>query len=123
MKRQIIEIDEELCDGCEQCVEACAEGAIRMVEGKAKIVKEQYCDGLGACLGDCPTGALKIVEREAPEYDAASTEEHVRQLRGEPGVLRMRRSHLQAVSPPAAHPGGPGGGGCPGSRMRTPIHA
>jgi len=67
-KRQIIRIAEDLCDGCGQCVPACAEGAIEVVDGKARLVAERYCDGLGACLGECPRGALYIEEREAEEF-------------------------------------------------------
>ncbi|HOT48338.1 MAG TPA: 4Fe-4S binding protein [Syntrophales bacterium] len=87
--RPIIEIDEELCDGCGQCVPACAEGAIAIVGGKAKLVKDMFCDGLGACLGDCPTGALKIVEREADAFDEKAAHEHVERMkkRGAPSPL------------------------------------
>jgi len=67
--RNIIEIDEEKCDGCGNCVPACAEGAIQIIDGKAKVIGDKYCDGLGACLGDCPRGALKLIERQADEYD------------------------------------------------------
>ncbi len=67
--RKIIEIDEERCDGCGQCVIACAEGAIRVIDGKARVISDNLCDGLGACLGECPQDALKIVEREAEEFD------------------------------------------------------
>ena len=63
--RSIIHIDEEKCNGCGQCVTACAEGAIQLVEGKARLVKEQYCDGLGACLGECPQGAITLEPRVA----------------------------------------------------------
>lgn len=69
MKRKIIEIDEELCTGCGECVPNCAEGSLRIVDGKAKLVADKLCDGLGACLGHCPLGALKIIEREAEDFD------------------------------------------------------
>ncbi len=80
VKRKIIQIDEERCNGCGNCVVACAEGAIQIVDGKAKIVKDQYCDGLGACIGDCPEDALKIIEREADEFDEKAVEQYLKEL-------------------------------------------
>ncbi len=73
--RNIIEIDQELCNGCGLCVPKCAEGAIQIVDGKARLIGEKFCDGLGACLGECPRGALRIVKREAEEFDEAAVEE------------------------------------------------
>ena len=72
MKRRIIHIDEEKCNGCGACAEACHEGAIRMIEGVAKLTREDYCDGLGDCLPACPAGAITFEEREAPAYDEAA---------------------------------------------------
>ena len=73
--RKIIEIDDEKCDGCGNCVPSCAEGAIQIVNGKARVISDKYCDGLGACLGDCPQGALHIVERKADEFDEQAVHE------------------------------------------------
>ena len=72
MLRKIIKIDEEKCNGCGVCANACHEGAIEMIDGKAKLTREDYCDGLGDCLPGCPTGAITFEEREAPAYDQAA---------------------------------------------------
>lgn len=74
--RQIIRIDEEKCNGCGACVPACAEGALKIIDGKARLVSERYCDGLGACLGDCPQGAISFETREAEDFDEAAATEH-----------------------------------------------
>jgi NAD-dependent dihydropyrimidine dehydrogenase PreA subunit len=77
MKRTIIKIDEELCNGCEACVSGCHEGALQMIDGKARMVSELFCDGLGACIGDCPVGAITLEERDAEQYDEIATIERM----------------------------------------------
>lgn len=98
--RKVVQIDDTLCNGCGMCVHSCAEGAIQIVDGKARLVSDIYCDGLGACLGECPQGAITIVEREAAAFDEAAAHRHVAQLR-------------QPEAAVAAS-----GGGCPGSRVQ-----
>lgn len=100
MLRKIIEINEDLCTGCGLCIPGCAEGALAIIDGKARIVRDMYCDGLGACIGHCPEGALTIVEREADAFDEAAAMEYVRRMGG--------------VAP--AHPGA---GGCPSAQVQT----
>ena len=99
--RKIIEIDEELCDGCGECVPSCAEGALQIIDGKARVVSDVLCDGLGACLGECPTGALQVIERQAPEFDEAAVEAHL----GRPAPVRPQVAPAAASrpAPMAAH--------------------
>ncbi len=96
--RKIIQIDEERCDGCGQCITGCAEGALKLIDGKARVISDKYCDGLGACIGECPSGALHIVEREAEEFDEAAVETLLEQSRT-PGCPSTK---LQMFSGPSA---------------------
>ena len=105
MIRKIIEIDEEKCNGCGACANACHEGAIGMVDGKAKLLRDDYCDGLGDCLPACPTGAITFVEREAAEYNEQAVLENKAKQSGEashhsgcPGQQMRRLNHVEETS-------------------------
>ena len=98
MVRRVIQIDEEKCNGCGICAEACHESAIGIVDGKAKLLRDDYCDGLGDCLPNCPVGAISFIEREAAAYDEAAVQEN-------------KKKQMQAMGQAPV-------GGCPGSRMR-----
>lgn len=108
--RQIIKIDEEKCNGCGACVTGCVEGALQIIDGKAKLVSETYCDGLGACLGECPTGALTIETRQADDFDEAAAIENA----AKSGKTLQPHSHSHAQD----HGHGHGGGFvCPSARV------
>ncbi|UCE80948.1 MAG: 4Fe-4S binding protein [Methanobacteriota archaeon] len=87
VRRKIIEIDENKCTGCGECVVACAEGALAVIDGKARVLNEVFCDGLGACIGECPEEALQIVEKEAPGFDDEAVKKHLASIEHAPAEI------------------------------------
>lgn len=104
MVRKIVEINEELCNGCGACANACHEGAIVMIDGKARLIKDDYCDGLGDCLPTCPTNAISIIEREAAAYDEEAVKERMQAK-----AVHKEKSHTS------------GGRACQGQLMQWPV--
>ena len=119
-RRKVIQIDDTRCNGCGLCIPACPEGALQIIEGKARLVKEQFCDGLGACLGDCPEDALHIVEMEAEYYDADGVAAELKQK--SPELLAKHHEHLNEHNEEIARVMKPAEPSpvfaCPGSKMR-----
>lgn len=110
MIRTIINIDKEKCNGCELCVNACHEGAIAMVDGKAELIRDDYCDGLGNCLPVCPTGAITFEEREAAAYDEAAVQQNMKKNQDAASQQHQQHKHEHQPDLPC---------GCPGSQARA----
>ena len=128
MLRRIIQIDEEKCNGCGACAAACHEGAISMVDGKARLMRDDYCDGLGDCLPACPTGAITFVEREAAAYDEAAVKENLRKKSvsghtGCPGHQMHRFDRPRASSSTASAPSSSQLGQWPCQIKLVPVNA
>jgi len=114
VKRKIVEIDEEKCNGCGKCIPDCHEGALQIVDGKAKLVSEVYCDGLGNCLGHCPQDAIRIVEKEVKDFDFDETNKHLKNIgRKELKENPMEKPAETPTEKPKELPCG-----CPGTMMR-----